>query len=469
MHKQLFFDDNTFFSKENVSRDYGHPLLVGEYIDESVSTDFCTGWVFPIEDGKFRLMYFGHGTEFEGRKLFTAISEDAINFVPDNIFDVTKYKDKQFSHEIMHIGRAEIPFIYEDCYAKSKNERYKLLYSRVIPGEIKILDEIYVSPDLINWKKLEGAFWGDGAEPLASVFYNKHNNVYTIIERPFWGVRSVGYKETKDFINYTDFRFCLNVDSLDENLAELYGVFAFEYDGNYIGVPHIYRGFGSELQTKYRSGFIDTQLAYSVDGRYWRRSLRKPFISGLDGKLGKKYCLAWVNGMVRKDGDIYLYASVSEREHGPSAFGNPGTGKILVFRLRKDGFISLKTQDTTKNSLIATREKIWHGGELHVNLKAKHATLAVYTSESQDEGANILGAAVPLEGYSHEDCIAFSGDCTDWIPKYKSGKIISELVGKTIVFEIKFEDGEIFSFGGNFTNVFNVEAAVYRKHGVLRI
>ncbi len=468
MQKHLFFDDNKFFSKVNVTRDYGHPELVGEYIDDVVSTDFCTGWVFPIDEGKYRLLYFGHSRQFQGHKLFCAISEDGVTFQPEPIFDVNHNKEKQFSHEIMDIGDSEIPFIYEDTHTEKENERYKLLRSYVAPGEIKVIDDVYVSPDLIYWQKLDGASWGDGAEPLASIFYNKHENVHTVIERSFWGIRSAGYKETQDFINYTEFRHCLNVDSLDEDLAEIYGMYAFEYDGNYIGIPHIYRGFGSALQTKFSSGIIDTQLAYSFDGRYWHRSLRKPFISGVDGSLNRNYYLVWVNGMARINGDVYLYASVSEKEHGP-AFRMPGTGKILVFRLREDGFVSLKTTDASLESVIATREKIWDGGELHVNLRARRATLAVYITESQNEAVNILGTASPLEGYRHEDCIAFSGDSTDWVPKYKSGKLVSDLVGKTLVFEIKFEDGEIYSFGGNYTDAFNVEAAVYRKHGVLRI
>ena len=103
-----------------------------------------------------------------------------------------------------------------------------------------------------------------------------------------------------------------------------------------------------------------------------------------------------------------------------------------------------------------------------MNLRAKRATLAVYTTESRDEGLNILGTASPIEGYGHEDNIAFSGDCTDWVPRYKSGKCVGDLAGKTLVFEIKFEDGELFSFGGDYTDLFNVEAAVYRKFGVIR-
>jgi hypothetical protein len=467
MQKQLFFDDNKFFSKENVVRDYGCPELVGEYIDDVVSTDFCTGLVFPIDDGKYRLLYFGHSTEFKGHKLFSAISEDGITFKPEPLFDISKNKEKQFSHEVLDIKGSEIAAIYEDAHTEKANERYKLLLSRVAHGEIKVIDDIYVSPDLVHWEKLEGASWGDGTEPLASVFYNEHQKVHTIIERSFWGIRSAGYKETKDFINYTEFRHCLNVDSLDEDLAEIYGMQAFEYDGIYIGIPHMYRGFGSGLYTKYSSGIIDTQLAYSFDGRYWHRSLRKPFISGVNGSTDKKYPLVWVNSMARINGDIYLYASVSEKEHGP-AFSAPGTGKILVFRLREDGFVLLKTADASKESLVATREKIWHGGELRVNLRAQYATLAVYTTQSQDEELNILGIASPLEGYGHEDCVAFSGDSTDWVPEYKNGKRISDLAGKTIVFEIKFENGEIYSLGGNYTDAFNVEAAIYRKHGVLR-
>jgi hypothetical protein len=90
-------------------------------------------------------------------------------------------------------------------------------------------------------------------------------------------------------------------------------------------------------------------------------------------------------------------------------------------------------------------------------------------TESRDEGLNILGAATPLSGYGHEDCVPFFGDCADWVTNFKSGKLVGDLAGQTLVFEIKFEDGELFSFGGDYTDAFNVEAAVYRKHGVLRI
>ena len=83
--KQLFFDDNRLFSRDNAERKYGKPVRVAEYIDSVCSTDFCTGWVFKIDGGKYRMLYFAHSEEFKGKKLFCATSDDGINFVPEKL------------------------------------------------------------------------------------------------------------------------------------------------------------------------------------------------------------------------------------------------------------------------------------------------------------------------------------------------------------------------------------------------
>ena len=464
MKKQLFFDDNSLFARDNTIRKYGKPVIAAEYNDGVCSTDYSTGQVFRLKNNKYRMLYFAHSKNFKGMKLFSAVSDDGTHFVPEKLWEHPGEKGKTYSHEIMELPEcAEIAAIFEDIYC-CEEERYKILMSEADYGKLTINDAVYVSGDLLNWKKKEGAFWGDGAEPLTSVFYNKNHKCYTICERPFWGIRRAGYKETQDWINYTEYRNCLNVDSLDERLAEIYGMYAFEYYGMYIGIPHIYRGLESELNAKYKNGIMDTQLAYSYDGRYWQRSLREPFISGLDSG----YKMVWVsNAAVLDDGSVNFYCSASELEHGP-AFHQPGTGNMLIYNMRSDGFIYLKSEDFGKPSAVATREKVWHGGEMHYNLKAKSATAAVYiTDEDEIVAGNTLGFARPIEGYSHNDCIEFCGDSTDWIPVYKSGKKVDELKGKTLVFELKFNDGEIYSLSGDYTDVFNTQAARYRKFSVL--
>ena len=135
----------------------------------------------------------------------------------------------------------------------------------------------------------------------------------------------------------------------------------------------------------------------------------------------------------------------------------------MVTKLRNDGFISLSTEDKEKEAVIATREKLWHGGEFSVNLKAEKATLAVFYADD----LNTLAFNKPYPGMTHEDCMEFSGDSTNWIPQYKSGKTFDELKDKTVIFELKMQNGEVFSFSGNFTDIYNTQAARYRKWGIM--
>ena len=80
---------------------------------------------------------------------------------------------------------------------------------------------------------------------------------------------------------------------------------------------------------------------------------------------------------------------------------------------------------------------------------------------------NILGYCKPVAGFSHGDCIPFSGDSTDWIPRYRGGRNVASLTGHVLCFEIRFENGDFYSFSGNATFVFNVEGERYRQTGCL--
>lgn len=471
MKKQFFFDDYQLFGRDNVTRRYGKPEKISLYNDGICSTDYATGWVFRLPDGRWRMLYFAMSPAFEGRKLFAAISDDGVSFRPEPLWENPEAEGKQFAHEVMPIN-GEVAFIFEDRHCSNKNETYKLLMSDLFFENLYCDDPIYVSPDLIHWTKREKGQWGEVTEPLAGVFYNEHKQVYTVVHRPFWGVRRAGYRETSDWENYTEYRECLNVDDQDEPLSEIYGMLPFAYEGMYIGLPHIYCGLHSERNAKFKNGYIEVHLAYSYDGRYWRRSAREPFITGRYPAEGEDcYPMTWVTCMCQADdGSVRFYSSASQCEHGDVAFNQSDkmTGNIFVYQLRQDGFVSFATEDAAKPSVVITREKVWHSGELHLNLRAEQATVAVYTSnENENVSGNVLGIAVPVEGYSHEDCIPFSGDSTDWIPTYQNGKTLADLSGSVLVFEVKFQNGEIFSLAGDYTDVFNTEGARYRKMGIL--
>ena len=473
MKRQLFFDDNLLFGRDNVVRHYGTPEKVASYSDGVCSTDYNTGQVFRLADGRWRLLYFAHSLYFKGKKLFAAISEDGIHFSPEQLWEDPSAVGKQYAHEVMDLPRdSEIATIFEDTHCDDTTKKYKMLMAEFFPEELTCVDTVYTSGDLLHWEKQENWRWGRGTEPLAGAFYNEHQQVYTIVLRPFWGIRRAGLCETTDWEHLSEYRVCLNVDALDEPLSEIYGMIPFAYEGMYIGLPHMYRGLHSQHSAKFKDGTIDTQLAYSYDGRYWSRSLREPFITGL-APQGDEPCypLTWIGSVKQApDGSVLFYGSASTLEHGMGAFvDNTGiNGRIFVYRLRQDGFIALSTEDAARPATVITREKVWHGGELHLNLVAQEATVAVYSSnETENVGSNALGVAEPVPGYSHDDCVPFSGDATDWIPTYQNGKKLNDLVGGVLVFEVRFKDGTLYSLAGDYTDVFNTEGARYRKFGIL--
>lgn len=466
--KQLFFDDEKLFGRENVTRTYGTPQLEAVYFDGMVSTDYFSPWVFSGTDGKTRMIYYGTHIESGKKVCLIAISEDGVHFTPEDTTDKVDLEGRIVPHELFKPGAAgdEIADIYEDLHA-APEQRYKMLVCAMNSITLSMDNLLYTSPDLYSWT-LQPVNWGVGNEPLGDVFYNSKRGCHTVLLRPFWGIRRAGYSETTDWKTFSPFVPCIQPDSLDAPLTEIYGMPAIEYGGMYIGFPHLYHNLKSAHNAKFFGGDMGTQLAYSYEGRYWLRSLRQPFLDGKTAAetLGYDNHMIWLaEAKPQPNGDILLYAAATQLEHGP-AFREAGTGRLHIYRLRQDGFIGLTAENAAEASIVITREKIWHGGELQINLQAQTATLAVWESDDR-EGANALGFSHPVDGYSHEDCIPFSGDCTAWTPTFRNGKTLSELAGKTLLFEVCFTDGTLWSLEGDFTNVHNTQAARYRMLGLL--
>lgn len=465
--KQLFFDDGHLFGRDNVVRKYGSPKLESVYDDGIFSTDTSTGYVFRTSDGRYRMVYSGKNIKDHGIACLMAVSEDGVHFEPESLSEKIKLKNRVAENELFKLPEEEpeVACVFDDKHA-GLEERYKaLVCERYLDGMTQ-KNLLYVSPDLLHWKLKRNVNWGVGAEPVADVFYNKDRESNTILLRPDWGVRRVGYVETRDWKSYTKYSPCIQADSLDEPLAEIYGMKAMEYHGMYIGFPYLYSGHQNEYNGKYYGGILGSQLAYSYDGRYWLRSLRTPFL-GMGAALEEGCCenpLIWLScAREYEDGDIILYASASEYVHG-EAFGKPGTGRIHIYRLRKDGFICLETEDKRRESVVCTREKVWCKGELHVNIRAENATVAVReSSERSPQDTNFMGFSEELEGYGHEDCVPFSGDSKDWVPEFRNGKKLDDLKGKTVIFEIRFTNGFLYSLEGDFINIGNIQASRYRK------
>lgn len=461
MFTYLFFDDQKLLRRSCLVRRYGTPELLAEsaYSDGVSQTPIRTGFVFRMDDGRYRMLY--QGCTLDGRDFcFSAVSEDGVHFEPEVVGS-----ELLPPHALFEVPDGEIAEVVEDIH-NDPAERYKMLLCRVDGGALVVHGELMVSPDLLHWTKADTVEWNGGAEPTTGVVWNEKRGCFTILVRPDWGIRRVGYVDTADWRSYTPYESCLQVDSLDEPLAEIYGMPALAYKGYYIGFPLLYRGFDDGLSAKFHGGTIDAELAYSFDAHHWQRSLRERFLSGLDAqfaeKLGSDHPMLWPAAFVREEsGNILIWCAVSKKVHG-EGFGPEPDGILCALRLREDGFIRLDTE-TSGEGILALRECIWNGGELSVNLVCKHATMAVYETLDFD----VLGRAHPIEGYAHEDCIPFTGDSKNWLPVFRDGKRLSALAGRTLIFEFRMMDGSMYSVTGDCVPLMNVPGARFRTFGII--
>ena len=476
--KYLFFDDQRLYARENLRRELGRPEAIAAYQDPDYDMPLPPAAVFRCPDGKYRMLYqvyvtrktLNRGNTVGGNPekvptrrraaLAIAVSDDGLSFRPDTPHIVSDAWGELGSSDEGDLG--EVAFVIEDAKAPA-NERYKLFGCT---NEMEFRhgrgNYMMTSSDLVNWRKIDGAQWHNaGTEPITSCFWNEAQNAYTVLLRPQAGERRVGWSLTKDFRTFTKPQFCLQCDPEDEPLAELYGAFGFVYDGWYLAMPLLFGGQPSEMRGKGRMGTMTPQLAYSMNGLNFQRVFHKAFFDGGDPSLvaltGVKCPMLWP-GSVRRDADgsVLLYTVCCGFGHGGFYRANRDTW-IVAWRLREDGFVRLVSEDPTKESVIGTRDTLWRGGELRVNLACRgKATVAVFASTKPG------GLLAPVPGYGHADCEPFSGDSTAWTPIWRGGSLTS-FKDQRIAFELRFRDGEIYSLSGNMTPMMWVQVQQYEE------
>jgi len=461
MYKHLFFDDQRLYVRKGLRREYGVPELAGTFTDPNLTPAY--GWCHALHgpDGGIHLLYNGIALDGETpvHAFGAAISEDGIHFRPRNTARESGFPHPFVPNQILPptSKNSEIAVILQD-FNSPDAERYKMLFTDMTHREktLRIEDSIYVSPDLIRWGKKEGACWNpEGTEPIAGAFYNPVAKRFTILTRPDHGQRRVGITETVDWRTFSPVELCMQCDSLDEPLAEIYGMPAMEYDGWFIGFPHVYSGFEQGIFTKFSSGEMRVQLAYSLNGHHWQRSLRTPFIAGEMLPDGP-WKMAFLSSVLRgKDGSLLLYVCANHCQHGTPSLQMIGNACIKVFRLREDGFIRVSTTGS-EEGVLALRESCLQGGGLQINLHAKRATCAIYKYDTNGEEL----------WFTHDDCIPFTGDSTNWTPRWRNGSM-EALKGKLVNIEVKLQEGSLYSIAYDGIPLMNQQAVRYFRDGTL--
>jgi len=456
----LFFDDKNIMSRSGVTRKLGTPEIIAQYNDPyaSTSTGLPSVW-YDEENKKYHMFYNGNVGDYT--IALHAISEDGINYRPCENPKRHSWKYCLAPHQMfdpeMYGDGGELAYVYFDRTAP-RQERLKALYTRGDANAVRIMHNyLYTSEDGFDWKLQPQEWHNLAAEPCATCFYNNVTGKHTIVARPDAGVRRVGIIETDDFKSFSDLKLVMTPDSLDEPLAEHYGMPVFPYGDIFVGFLYIYHAPNVRLR-KYLGGKMDAELVYSYNGSSFNRTLREPlFLNDTPETAGMTFPSDMYYG---KNGELLVCASANPKEHGYFK----GNGNIVIYRLRKDGFISFHTD---ADGEVLTLPMLYHGGDITVNIKCESFSCALYTDDSINEPMRWQGYdLLPIDGYSHEEFNTFSGDETDHKLTWKSAEL-EALKGKIIYFEIRIKNGDLYSLNGDLTPMQIIDLARYHMHGVM--
>lgn len=454
--KLLFFDDQPLERRDNVERRLGRPRLIPESVYRDPSVD--TSWAYPTvfcapEGGRWRMLYMGYALQgTAGRHLpLVAESDDGLHWRPrDTTADVV-LEERRLPHQVgialSDYGEWSQPFLDERA---DPAERLKGLVMRGhgSSGETSL----WVSAEGLRWKRKEDVRWQEGGpDPVTSACWNELRQTYVLTSRPSGSDRRMAIFETKDWSDFTAPELALAADPLDAPLSEVYGMPVFAYDQYFVALVQLYHTIPQTSGWKFFDGHVDCQLAYSLNGWRFQRSLREPFIANGDPDQPHAGCLYPTSLLSLPDGSIRIYAGACTREHGHHA---PGIGSVVAFSLREDGFTFLESRNGV--GVVGTRPLLWNGGRLQANVQSQNGCAKV----------QIVGMdRRPLEGFSFDESIPFSGDDVRWEPAWASGATTESLAGQPVRFEIEMLGTRLYALRGDFRGITQHDASLFHSDG----
>jgi hypothetical protein len=257
-------------------------------------------------------------------------------------------------------------------------------------------------------------------------------------------------------VTFTKPELALQTDAMDTPLTQLYGMPVFPYEGYYVAflwLFHTAPQVSGQSPHKFISGHVDCQLAYSLNGWHFQRGFRTPFIGNDAPGQPTAGCVYPSSMIVKEDGSLWIYASAGTHEH---AIIPPGSGSILTYKLRRDGFVYLESANGV--GVVGTIPLLWKGGELEINAQAPHGQARVRVTDSK--GATI-------EGYGFEDCEPLKTDDVAWKPTWKNGKTLGGLGTRTLRIEVELMSARLYALRGRFAPLVAGEVWRFESDGTM--
>ncbi|MBQ8884783.1 MAG: hypothetical protein IJY62_00190 [Clostridia bacterium] len=448
MYTINFFDDNCLLKYTGFRRIYGKAEQAGEYNEHHSHSNGVVLKGTPLAP---YVMYYAAIDENGGFRTSMATSEDGVHFKP--LVNDIEFEGKKYPNEIIPLK--EMTEFMDAVYLPNgkEGEKYILMGCYFDNPKVDCPDKIYVSEDGIHFRYKSTGYHKRGTEGIQTHYWNEEENCWSLLMRPYWGERYVMRIDTKNFENFSEPVLTQVPDSIDRPQTEIYGIAAKKMGDTYVGMMALYEtayeNYGMKMH-KYLGGSFEVQLVYSHDGKYFQRSLREPFIqSGFCGDPASGYILPFC--IYERDEDYILSVAQTPVEHGK--FKEKGA-KLGFYSVKKGRFIGMRAY--AGNGYMCTRPLLWHGGEAQINVQVPYGQIVCRVITDKDE---------PMEGYSFEECVPFTGDGL-WTPTWKNGNTLGMLKDKAFALEFKCNNGIVWEIKGDCRVMGQIEMLKYVKTGV---
>lgn len=457
--RRLFLDAMVVEQQQGLSRVFhaatkhpGNPVLGPTQSWEKGSGragPYLYGTIF-WDDGKLRMWYHGwhNGAYHNGY----AESTDGLNWVKPNLglVEIDGSKDNNVFFGInpnqdidapwKRQGMCHNPSVIKRPWVKDPNQRYALFCF----GQEWHKSRVAFSPDGLHWTFVpetakQGLFpTGD----VTNFFYDPYRDRYVATRKTAnRRGRAVGVAVSNDGLEWS-----LPVpqpvfvaDDLDPDATQIYGMPVFAYQGMYLGLPWIYRARWPKPHTNVAGNLgeaerdspctMDVQLAWGWDLINWTRPPRREqFIPrGAPAEFDSDMIYT-ARCPVQVGDELYFYYGGWDGPHNDSSC----KASIGLAVLRLDGFCSMRAGDD--EGWLISRRELFRVPKVEIN------------ALTQDNGyvvAEILDTENrPIPGFTRDDCIAFTGDATGHVLRWKTEQLPEEFldVDKKLRFFLKNAD-----------------------------
>jgi len=345
--------------------------------------------------------------------------------------------------------------VIKDPHDSDADRRYKMAYWQT-EDLSKCGIWVTFSHDGIHWTEhpanpvVPCSATGDTFSVMQDPATKKYLLYHKSIVRP---TRKVARLVSDDFVHWRDSQLVVEPDKYDQPDTEFYGMSAFPYGGQQLGLLWVFHTY---------TQFMDVQLTSSRDGLSWDRSLdRRLFLplgfmrNGYSGSSFDSGMIWPASAPAIKDDQMWIFYSGFANLHNELA--EKHTGQIGAAKLRLDGFVSL---EATGEGTVVTPPVRFEGSKLTVNAITRSLASdsvgwnpvwkELFTAapdgqgfirvEVQDENGG------PVPGYTVDDCQPIRGDGVNLKVVWKDGKDLGSLAGRAVRLKFVFGNASLYSF-----------------------